>query len=144
MELENILNEMNHKGYKTTEKRRNILQVLINHQSSFLSADTILCQAKKINTHINMSTVYRNLLLLEELHLVHKILSEDGIANYKLVQVHTHHHHIICRSCGKTDIIDYCPIKELNTLVEEKHFKLTEHKLELYGYCENCIKNKNN
>lgn len=140
MELKNILHQLNHNGYKTTEKRKIILQVLINHQSNFLSADKILCEAKKINTHINMSTVYRNLLLLEELHLVHKILSDDGIAKYKLEQVHKHHHHIICQSCGKTDIIDYCPIKELNSLVEDKKFKLTEHKLELYGYCENCIK----
>ena len=80
--------------------------------------------------------------MLESLSLIHKSLLKNGSAVYKLKCSDKHHHHLTCVCCGKTHVIDYCPLNALNKVSKKNNFKLIEHKIELFGYCEKCI-NKN-
>lgn len=143
-ESNDLLDKLKSNGFKITEQRKAILQALVSNNNNLISVEKLLSESKKNYHKTNMTTIYRNLEILEKLCLVHKIINEDGTALYKLVcSVKQHHHHLICKKCGKTEAIDYCPIKDLEQILNDKNFNLTNHKLELYGYCKNCRNSEN-
>src|SRR3954454_16071901 len=50
------------------------------------------------------SSAYRNLLVLETVGVVHRIVTADDHARYELAEDLTeHHHHLICSSCGTVE-----------------------------------------
>ncbi|WP_432404076.1 Fur family transcriptional regulator [Wukongibacter sp. M2B1] len=144
MKLNYLLDKLKSNGYKITEQRKTILQVLTSNNKNLISVENLLDKSKEIYPKTNMSTVYRNLEILEKLSLVYKVVTENGITLYKLVCSNEHHHHIICKKCGRTEAIEFCPINTLEKISKDKNFDLTDHKLELYGYCIDCQSSKNN
>ncbi|WDC83189.1 Fur family transcriptional regulator [Caloramator sp. mosi_1] len=139
VQLEEILKS---NGYKMTNQRRAILEVLCENIGKFLSAEDILNLSKNKCPQTNFSTVYRNLEILEQLELVHKTnMDAHSICFYEIIEVDNHHHHIICTKCGKTKAIDFCPLDMFKSNIENEDFELLDHKLELYGICSEC-KNK--
>ncbi|SKC81177.1 zinc uptake regulator, Fur family [Maledivibacter halophilus] len=142
MKLENIMDKLKSNGYKITEQRKAILEVLSLNHNNLISVEYLFDESKKIYSKTNMSTVYRNLEVLENLNLLYKFITDEGTALYKLRCCDKHHHHIICKNCGRTEIIEFCPINTLIELSKDKKFDLTDHKLELYGYCIDCQNSK--
>lgn len=143
MEYTEVLETLKKKGCRMTPQRKTILGLLAQHQHSLISVEQLLSEAKKENPAINATTVYRNLELLDDLHLLHTHSGDDGSKGYKLVCHGGHHHHILCTDCGKISPIDYCPIApELEAMVEAKGYSLEGHKLELYGLCPDCQASK--
>lgn len=138
MNLKEIEQTLKDKGYKLTNQRRAILDVLLQHKNHFLSAEEIYSKAKKRYLQTNFSTIYRNLEILEKTGMLHKTNIHSGVSRYELICHDTHHHHIICKGCGKTAPIDFCPLKDLHRELQHQNFTLTDHKFELYGYCEKC------
>lgn len=138
MNMNLIEEKIKDNGYKITNQRKAIIEVLLEHKNKFLSAEEIYLKSKEKYSQTNFSTIYRNLEILENIGIIHKI-NMDGISSkYELSYKDEHHHHIICRKCGKTEAIDFCPLKELSDKLKSKNFILTDHKFELYGYCESC------
>ncbi len=127
-------------GYKLTNQRKAILDALYKHQGHFLSAQEIYIETDKILPQTNFSTIYRNLEVFVKLDIIHKINISDESSSYGLNCNESHHHHIICKGCGKTEVVDFCPMEEIIKKSKHKGFSLTDHKFELYGYCEKCEK----
>ena len=86
------------KGYKLTPQRKVILDIL-HHTDAHITADDIYLQVKKRIPGVNRSTVYRTLELLESLELVVK--SELGSSHVYHHAEEGHHHHLVCRNCGR-------------------------------------------
>ena len=56
------------------------------------------------NAELAMSSAYRNLALLEQAGVVHRIVTRDEFARYELAEDLTaHHHHLICVNCGNVE-----------------------------------------
>ena len=93
------INTLKQKGFKMTPQRRLIVDYIHDNQSH-LTAEELINYLDSRAPGINKSTVYRTLDLLEESGCVVK--SEiDG----RFIYHHTeegHHHHLVCRVCGKT------------------------------------------
>jgi len=142
MDRKHIEGKLRDGGYKLTPQRRAILEVLLEHRGRFVDAGEIYEKTRARHYGTNFSTVYRNLDILENLGIIHKTSIENGAAVYELIFHRPHHHHIICKKCGRTEIIDMCPLEQLIKAVEDKDFTLTGHKFELYGYCRDCSKNQ--
>lgn len=140
IEKEAIEKKLKHKGYKLTKPRKALLEVLLEHTGQFLSAQEIFLKVKTKYPQTNFSTIYRNLEILESVDIIHKTNLVNDASIYELISQESHHHHIICRGCGKTETIDFCPLKEIHTKFSSKSFTLTDHKFELYGYCQKCNK----
>lgn len=125
-------------GYKLTHQRKAIIDVLVEHKGHFLSAEEIYLKSKEKCSQTNFSTIYRNLEILVNTNIIHKTQVKEGTFSYELVCSDEHHHHLICKGCGKTEAIDFCPIEDLKKTFQPKNFTLTDHKFELYGYCHQC------
>jgi Fe2+ or Zn2+ uptake regulation protein len=142
MDISHVKNKLRENGYKLTNQRKAIIEVLFEHRGKFLTAEEIYTKTKEKYSQTNFSTVYRNLDILECTDIIHKTNITEGASIYELSCNDEHHHHIICKGCGKTEAIEFCPFDEIFNKVETKNFTLTEHRFELYGYCNDCESKK--
>lgn len=87
-----------------------------------------------------LSTVYRVLTAFEEHELVTKttIMGQET-ALYALHR-HDHAHYAICLDCHRQVQLPHCPLQPVETDMDG--FSITSHRLELYGYCRDCKKNR--
>jgi Fur family ferric uptake transcriptional regulator len=123
-------------GLKSTRQRDEIANWFFHHKGH-LSAEQIYRDVKQEVPGIGFSTVYRTMKLLVEAGLVSERHFGDGEATYE--NVHGHHDHCICTSCGKITEFEDERIEALQRAVAEKQgFELTSHKMELYGLCSSC------
>lgn len=93
----------------------------------------------------SQSSLYRNLAVLEQCGVVHRIASVDDAARYELDEdLVGHHHHLVCRSCGRVDDVDLPATLEqaLVRAVEDASaasaFTVEGHRVELVGVCPDC------
>ena len=127
------------KGYKLTKHRRIILELFLESNSAWLTAQEVFQIISDKNHKINFTTVYRNLDTLNKIDILCKVDKGQGIFYYALNNQNHHHHHLICMSCGKTCQIGFCPLKEMS--VEHfQDFTVVDHNFAIYGYCKDCIR----
>jgi Fe2+ or Zn2+ uptake regulation protein len=97
-------------------------------------------------TSLAQSSAYRNLAVLEETGVVHRVVSSDEFARYELAEDLTdhHHHHLICRSCGA--VADFTVAPDVESVLAEAleraaaahEFSAEDHRLDLVGRCRRC------
>ncbi|QGU93775.1 transcriptional repressor [Clostridium bovifaecis] len=140
--IDKVEDALKKKGYKLTKQRKSIIEVLIENTGKFLSVEDIYTECKVKYPKTNLSTVYRNMEILEDIDLVHKTSINGSSSSYEITCNECHHHHLICKNCGKTETIDYCPVDDITSKINNNGFTVTDHKLEIYGYCNSCNKKK--
>lgn len=91
------------------------------------------------------SSVYRNLVVLEEVGVAHRVVTSDERARYELAEdLMGHHHHMICTTCGRVDDFTVSAQMErslrtaLDRAVEGTGFRPDAHRLDLVGVCSAC------
>ncbi|MBB5336079.1 Fur family transcriptional regulator [Pectinatus brassicae] len=130
---------LNKYGIKST-KQRNLLLNILKDSMAAQSAENIYLEAKKSDKIINLSTVYRILEKFTEKNIITKTVMNDKMAAYSLTP-QLHQHQLICLRCKKMILLDECPLHEFEKNVEKTtEFSVTDHRLELYGYCRECQK----
>lgn len=89
------------------------------------------------------SSVYRTLLLFEELGII-TILHLGWKKRYELAgPFKPHHHHLECTQCGELVAIDTPRFEELvQSTARAYRYHLTSHHIELRGLCGRCTKSK--
>lgn len=129
------------KGMKWTKQRKAVYKVLWETQEP-LNAIKIynLVEQQAAGEEYAMSTIYRILSAFEEQGLVEKEAAmEDGTIYYSLCRGE-HTHYAVCLECHKRIPLQSCPFAHIHLEQETDDFVITNHKLELYGYCKNCRK----
>ena len=126
------------KGFKLTPQRRLILEY-IHDNESHLTAEEILDFVGERAPGIDKSTVYRTLDLLENTGCV--VRSEvDGRSIYHHAE-EGHHHHLVCRSCGKSVDCSESIFADMKKNLMTKHgFKADLKHMMINGLCAECIK----
>jgi Fur family transcriptional regulator, ferric uptake regulator len=129
-------------GLKTTRQREEVLNVFLN-SSGHKSLAQIYAQVAKTNPKIGYTTVYRTLKLLTRLGLATQRKFADGETRYEPASEGRHHDHLICLDCGKIIEFEDQPLEALQNRIAQRHqFKISHHRMELYGRCEECHRKK--
>ena len=111
----------------------------------FLSAQQIHAELEEEGTKVGLATVYRNLQSLAEEDLVDTVRSDDGEALYRLCTNEGHHHHLVCRSCGKAvEIAGSLFENWVNDIASANGFTKVEHVAEFFGLCNGCSQKQAN
>jgi Fur family transcriptional regulator, ferric uptake regulator len=91
------------------------------------------------------SSVYRNLVVLEEAGVVHRMATSDDFARYELTEDLTgHHHHLVCANCGRVEDLPATPAVErsvaaaVSDAARQAGFRTQHHRLDLVGICARC------
>jgi len=137
MNLSDIYSILTKNGYKLTRQRKVLIDIFIKKRNLFLSVEDIQKEIKKTGMNLDLSTIYRNLTVLENSNLVCKIQNKNSNL-FKIRTLKKHHHHLICKKCGKAVSFEYCPTNSFSRIAEENGYIFTDDKIELYGYCNNC------
>lgn len=88
---------------------------------------------------MSLSTIYRALELFCEKGIVQKSIINESDSHYYEIINNDHRHYAVCLGCSKITYVDLCPLHDVK--IDTGEFSVTSHKLELYGYCENCREN---
>jgi Fe2+ or Zn2+ uptake regulation protein len=91
------------------------------------------------------SSAYRNLTVLVEVGVVHRLPGTDEFARYELAEEFAgHHHHLLCGSCGTVADVTTSPRLErmlaeaARLAAAETGFEVTGHRMDLLGRCAAC------
>jgi len=120
-----------------TEARKAIVAFLRREQR-YVDARAILAHLRVDAPKVALSTVYRTLDLLSELGTVDRRSVETGRTEY-LYCGDTHHHHAVCRSCGRVDDVACLAMDGVRReLLDSLSFVLDDHDITFYGRCAAC------
>lgn len=131
------------RGLKTTKQRIAILNTLADRPEQHLTAEEIYDIVKKMWPKIGLATVYRNIQLLSEMHLIDKLNLGDGYVRYEIADLEEgsghHHHHMICLGCGRVFAFGEDLLEDLEERIQRTTgFIVSDHELKFYGYCQEC------
>jgi Fur family transcriptional regulator, ferric uptake regulator len=142
MENDLFRTRISEEGLKATKQREGVLHIFMN-SSGHKSLAQIYAQVAKTNPKIGYITVYRTLKLLTRLGLATQRKFADGETRYEPASEGSHHDHLICLNCGKIIEFEDPTLEALqNGIAKRHHFKISHHRLELYGRCDECRQKK--
>ena len=128
--------------HKMTPERKIVLEVFLDNENAHLSAEDVRGMLRDRDSDIGLATVYRALELMCDLGILQKMDFGDGCSRYELnlTEPNAHqHHHLICRGCGKVFEFSDDLMDELeDTIAEKCKFKILDHQVKFFGYCEEC------
>lgn len=133
--------ELKQKGYKLTPQRRAIVDTIIEKEGEHLTTEEIYDEVKKNCPEIGLATVYRTIILLEELGVICKLDLDDGCSRYELVHKNEghRHHHLVCNECKGVMEVQDDLLDELEEEVERSYgFKILDHSVKFFGVCRKC------
>ena len=127
-----IENKCIKKGVRLTDQRKIIAKVL-SESEDLSDVDELHKRVSKSDSKISIATVYRTVKLFEEAGIVAKHDFKGNKARYEEA-THEHHDHLIDVNTGEiTEFVNEYIEKLQRKVAEKLGYKLTDHRLELYG-----------
>lgn len=103
----------------------------------FVSAQALHQTLRSDGSTVGLATVYRALAALAEDGEA-DALQSGGEVLYRACTP-THHHHLICRSCGRTVELEAATVERWAREVAAAHgFVEPEHVVDIFGLCADC------
>ncbi|MGL5865623.1 MAG: Fur family transcriptional regulator [Dermatophilaceae bacterium] len=119
-------------------RQRAALAGALEGRGEFRSAQEIHSHLAAAGTRVGLATVYRNLQAMVADGDVDVIRTADGEAVYRACST-THHHHLVCRSCGLTVEVTGDTVERWAAAIASKHgFAEVRHTIEIDGLCTRC------
>lgn len=124
-------------GLRSTRQRTALGQVLVE-VDDFRSAQQLHAELVRRGDQVGLTTVYRTLQALADAGEVDVVLQPDGEALYRRCSS-AHHHHLVCRSCGRTVEVAGPAVEKWAERVADEHgFTAVVHTVEVFGLCSTC------
>jgi Fur family ferric uptake transcriptional regulator len=105
----------------------------------FSSAQEIHAELRRKGEQVGLTTVYRHLQALSEAGDVDAIRDDNGEILYRRCETTAHHHHLTCRSCGRSVEVEGKAVEQwAERVASEAGFTEVGHTVELFGQCPDC------
>lgn len=122
---------------RPTKQRAAVAEVIAS-VDVFRSAQEIHGLLRERGETVGLATVYRTLQLLADGGEIDRLVTEEGEAIYRACSP-THHHHLVCRTCGRTVEVEGPAVESWTHAVADEHgFADVSHTLEIFGTCPAC------
>ncbi len=128
------------RGKRLTKERAAIVEEVFSSHEHF-DADQLVSRLSRRTdgNSVSRSTIYRRLTELVEAGLLRKVARNHDREVYEHDYGYPQHDHLICRKCGKlTEFQNDAVAKTLEDVADEHGFRMTGHRLEVYGTCAEC------
>lgn len=137
---ETVAERLGSVGQRFTPQRREIVQLLER-----AGRPLTIAAIREAGDGLAQSSVYRNLVVLEEAGVVHRVVTRDGVARYELTEdLMGHHHHLVCTQCGSVEDVpageglESSMADAVTQIDRSTGFTTDHHRLDLIGVCRNC------
>jgi Fur family ferric uptake transcriptional regulator len=122
---------------RSTRQRAAVVNVF-DELEGFHSAQEVHARMRASGDTIGLSTVYRAVQSLVDDGELDSIRTDSGEAVYRRCST-THHHHLVCRSCGRAVEVEGPAVERWADRVAGEHgFTAVSHTLEIFGTCADC------
>lgn len=128
-------------GSRVTTQGMAVLTQL-RQSGGFISAQDVWAAMRSSGNKIGLSTVYRRLQTMADDGLLDVVRVSDGEATYRYCgpsRGGRHHHHVVCRTCGRAEEVDSKAVERwAASVATELGFVDVDHTVELFGICATC------
>ncbi|XBH20272.1 Fur family transcriptional regulator [Jonesiaceae bacterium BS-20] len=122
-------------------RQRAAIADLLDSVKDFKSAQQLHELLRERGETTGLATVYRTLQNLADAGDLDTLRDAEGEMLYRQCERVEHHHHLVCRSCGKTVEIDGPTIETWAEHIGQSHgFTKIDHTIELFGTCGQCAR----
>jgi Fur family ferric uptake transcriptional regulator len=122
---------------RSTRQRAAVAAVL-DSVPDFRSAQELHDLLKQRGENVGLTTVYRTLQSLAESGEVDVLRTGDGESIYRRCSS-GHHHHLVCRVCGRAVEVEGPAVERWADKVAAEHgFSEVSHTVEIFGRCAEC------
>lgn len=135
-----VADRLRPEGQRYTAQRRRLVDLLLAAGQPLTIPDIL-----RGLPDLKQSSVYRNLADLEQAGVVRRVATDEEFGRYELTEDLTrHHHHLICRSCGRVEDVTIPADLERNVdrtldrVARKNGFATVAHRLDLIGTCRDC------
>ncbi|MFJ6214652.1 Fur family transcriptional regulator [Streptomyces sp. NPDC092296] len=119
-------------------RQRAAVSAALDEIQDFRSAQELHDLLKHKGDSVGLTTVYRTLQSLADAGEVDVLRTADGEAVYRRCSS-GHHHHLVCRSCGRTVEVEGPAVERwADAVAAEYGFVDIAHTLEIFGTCTEC------
>lgn len=132
-----LKDELHDHGYRMTAQRQLVLEAVSS--LGHATPEEVLARVREASPGVNVSTVYRNLELLEGLGLVRHSHLGNGPTTWHAAS-HSGHLHLLCRTCGGVTEVPVSLADELvGSLEARTGFKPDMEHFAVQGTCADCL-----
>ncbi len=118
--------------------QRDAVREALGTTEGFVSAQTLHAHMRDAGSAVGLATVYRALADLATEGDA-DALQQEGESLYRACTPGSHHHHLICRGCGRTVEISADPVEQwAKDVAAANGFTRPEHVVDVFGYCAEC------
>jgi Fur family ferric uptake transcriptional regulator len=122
---------------RVTTQQRVVSQALGRH-GGFVSAQSLYSDLRSGDEPVGLATVYRSLAGMVDDGSADVIVTSTGESLYRLCS-DAHHHHLVCRVCGRTvEIVSPTVERWAAKVGADNGYADVEHTLQLSGLCAQC------
>jgi len=126
-------------------RQRAAVSALLDRLAGFHSAQEIHEELRRAGEGVGLTTVYRALQALADAGEVDVLRTGTGEAVYRRCASDAHHHHLVCRRCGRTVEVEGPAVESWAQRVAEAHgFSELSHTAEIFGLCGDCRTSSHN
>ncbi len=119
-------------------RQRTAIEADIDQSDEFRSAQEVHASLVAGGDKIGLATVYRTLQAMVDEDALDSLRTDDGEIVYRRCST-GHHHHLVCRDCGRTVEVEGPAVERWADKVSAEHgFSDVSHTLELFGRCGDC------
>ncbi len=119
-------------------RQRTAVDSILADRDDFRTAQEIHDDLRRLGERVGLTTVYRTLQGLADAGEIDVMRMPGGEHLYRRCS-QGHHHHLVCRSCGRTVEVEDPPVERWAAKVAAEHgFADVQHQLEVFGTCAAC------
>jgi len=120
-------------------RQRAAVESLLEDIDDFMSAQDLHARLVAQGQRVGLATVYRTLSAMAADGDLDMMRTVDGEAVYRRCSTGHHHHHLVCRSCGRTVEVEGPAVESWTDKISvENGFRDVHHTLEIFGTCSAC------
>jgi len=119
-------------------RQRAAMSALLDEVEGFHSAQELHAMLRERQEAVGLATVYRTLQSLADAGSLDALRRDDGEMLYRRCST-GHHHHLVCRFCGRAVEVAGPSVEKWAQKVAEDHdFAAVDHTVEIFGTCPAC------
>jgi Fur family transcriptional regulator, ferric uptake regulator len=123
---------------KRNTRQRGAVGLLLDEVDGFHSAQDLHSMLRQRGERVGLTTVYRTLQGLADAGEIDVMRPPGGEHLYRRCS-EGHHHHLVCRACGRTVEVEGPAVEAWAGKVAARHgFVEVSHTMEIFGTCPGC------
>lgn len=123
---------------RSTRQKR-ALAALLEASDGFRSAQDLHADLQAQGENIALTTIYNQLRALADAGELDALRGDDGETRYRRCATDEHHHHLVCRQCGKAVEVEGPEVERWAARTAKTHgFVDVTHTVEVLGVCADC------